>query len=219
MSILGNAAMKTRPVCDPLVQCIPMLLFLSLALLPVRAVSAAPDGWQEVVFEGRTDYRLEAGCWQSRARGSASGLARESAVDVTRTPYLHWQWRADQIADWPEVDERIKAGDDFQARVYVVKKGWLPWQTRAINYVWSRQAAPGTNWPNPFASQAVMVVVQGPGGAGRWQSVTRNVREDFRRFHGMDVDSVDAVAIMTDGDNTGTTVASCYRLPEFRASP
>ena len=132
---------------------------------------------------------------------------------------LHWQWRADQIADWPEVDEQIKVGDDFQARVYVVKKGWLPWQTRAINYVWSRQAAPGTYWPNPFASQAVMVVVQGPGGAGRWQSVTRNVREDFRRFHGMDVDSVDAVAIMTDGDNTGTTVASCYRLPEFRASP
>ena len=111
--------MKTRPVCDPLVQCIPVLLFLSLALLPVRAVSAVPEGWREVVFEGRTDYRLEAGCWQSRAQGSASGLARESTVDITRTPYLHWQWRADQIADWPEVDEQIKVGDDFQARVYV----------------------------------------------------------------------------------------------------
>ena len=211
--------MKTRPVCDPLVQCIPVLLFLSLALLPVRAVSAVPEGWREVVFEGRTDYRLEAGCWQSRAQGAASGLARESTVDITRTPYLHWQWRADQIADWPEVDEQIKAGDDFQARVYVVKKGWLPWQTRAINYVWSRQAAPGTYWPNPFASQAVMGVVQGPGGAGPWQSFARNVREDFRRFHDMDVDSVDAVAIMTDGDNTGATVTSCYRLPEFRATP
>ena len=211
--------MKTRPVCDPLVQCIPALLFLSLALLPGGAVSAAPEGWREVVFEGKTEYRLEADCWQSRARGTASGLVRESTVDVTGTPYLHWQWRAEQIADWPEVDEKSKAGDDFQARVYVVKKGWLPWQTRAINYVWSRQAAPGTHWPNPFASQAVMVVVQGPGGAGPRQSFTRNVREDFRRFHGLEVEKVDAVAIMTDGDNTGTRVASCYRLPEFRARP
>lgn len=211
--------MKTRPVCDPLVQCIPILLFLSLALLPGGAAAAVPEGWREVVFEGSTDYRLEEGCWQSRAKGTASGLVRERTVDVTPTPYLHWQWRADQIADWPDVDEKSKAGDDFQARVYVVKKGWLPWQTRAINYVWSRQAAPGTSWPNPFASQAVMVVVQGAGGAGHWQSFSRNVREDFRRFHDLDVDSVDAVAIMTDGDNTATRVTSCYQLPDFRARP
>ena len=64
-----------------------------------------------------------------------------------------------------------------------------------------------------------MVVVQGPGGAGTWQSFSRNVREDFRRFHDLEVDEVDAVAIMTDGDNTGARVASCYRLPEFRVTP
>jgi len=34
----------------------------------------------------------------------------------------------------------------------------------------------------------------------------------------MEVDVVDAVAIMTDGDNTGTRVMSCYRLPVFRAA-
>tara|TARA_B100000676_G_scaffold311787_1_gene382996 strand:+ start:1688 stop:2323 length:636 start_codon:yes stop_codon:yes gene_type:complete len=211
--------MKTKPVCDRLVQCIPLLLLLSLALLPGGANSAVPEGWREVVFQGKTEYRLESGCWQSRALGTASGLAKEGTVDVTRTPYLHWQWRADRVADWPQVDEKSKAGDDFQARVYVVKKGWLPWQTRAINYVWSRQAAPGSYWPNPYASQAVMVVVQGPGGAGTWQRFSRNVREDFRRFHDMEVESVDAVAIMTDGDNTATRVESCYRLPEFRAEP
>ncbi len=211
--------MKTRPVCDPLVQCIPVLLFLSLALLPSAASSAGPEGWREVVFDGKTQYRLEQGCWQSRARGTASGLVHEHTVDLTRTPHLHWQWRAERMADWPAVDEKSRVGDDFQARVYVVKKGWLPWQTRAINYVWSRQQAPGTSWPNPFASQAMMVVVQGPGGAGSWQSFSRNVREDFRRFHDLEVDTVDAVAIMTDGDNTNTQVSSCYRLPEFRSTP
>ncbi len=211
--------MKTRPVCDPLVQCIPALLGLSLVLLPGVLVSAVPDGWREVVFQGKTRYAMAQGCWQAKADGTASGLVREEVVALDKTPYLHWQWRAGQVAQWPQADEQNKAGDDFQARVYVVKKGWLPWQTRAINYVWSRQSPPGTHWLNPFASQAVMVVVQGPGGAGEWHAFTRNVREDFRRFHDLDVDRVDAVAIMTDGDNTATRVESCYRLPAFRRAP
>ncbi len=215
--------MKTRLVSDPVVVCLPMAVLLSLAFWPLRADPQVPEGWEAVRFEGETAYHFDGECWQARAQGSASGLARRQTVDLTTTPYLHWRWRSDQQPAWPGADEQHRQGDDFRARVYVIREGWLPWQTRAINYVWSRQYPAGRHWPNPFASQAQMVVVQGPGesdaDASGWHSFSRNVREDFRRYHGMDIDSVDGVAIMTDGDNTDTTVTACYQLPVFRPRP
>lgn len=211
--------MKTRLVADPAVECLLKALYLSLAFWPMAAVSQVPDGWEPVQFDGETRYQLEQGCWQAQAQDSASGLARREEIDLHDTPYLHWQWQSPTPPDWSGQDEQSRAGDDFVARVYVIKEGWLPWQSRAINYVWSRQYPAGTHWPNPFASQAHMVVVQGPQGQGQWHSFTRDVREDFRRYHAMDVDRIDAVAIMTDTDNTGATVSACYRLPVFQARP
>lgn len=211
--------MNTRFVTDPMVRCLLILGPLSLALWPVFAVSQVPEGWEPVRFEGETTYTLDDGCWKAEARGTASGLVSKHPVDLQAMPYLHWQWQSTVRPDWPERDEKSRAGDDFIARVYVIRKGWFPWQTRAINYVWSRQYPEGSHWPNPFASQAHMVVVQGPAITTGWQSFSRNVREDFRRYHGMEVNEVDALAIMTDGDNTGATVSACYRLPAFQARP
>ncbi|WP_370211102.1 DUF3047 domain-containing protein [Alloalcanivorax venustensis] len=191
--------------------------------LCIRATANAepPPDWRHVAFEGETRYRLtDAGCWRARAEASASGLVREQAVNLARTPWLNWRWRAAETPAWPAADERSKQGDDFLARVYVIKEGWVPWRTRAINYVWSRSHPPGSHWPNPYAGQAEMVVVQGPdGAAGPWRGFSRDVAADFKRFHDMEVDSVDAVAIMTDTDNTGAVAEACYELPSFSAQP
>lgn len=198
-------------------------LLLALAAAPGArgATASVPEGWKTVTFHGHTRYRHDSadGCWRADAHASASGLVREKPVDLTQTPWLHWAWRAPAIPDWPDRSERIKSGDDFLTRVYVIKKGWLPWQTRAINYVWSRSQPVGSHWHNPFAGEAMMVVVQGPGGAGHWHDFTRNVAADFKRFWSMDVKAVDAVAVMTDTDNTGVRARACYRLPAFSASP
>jgi len=141
-------------------------------------------------------------------------------VNLARTPWLNWRWRAAETPAWPAADERSKQGDAFLARVYVIKEGWVPWRTRAINYVWSRSHPPGSHWPNPYAGQAEMVVVQGPDGeAGQWRGFSRDVAADFKRFHDLEVDSVDAVAIMTDTDNTGVVAEACYELPSFSAQP
>ena len=200
---------------------------LLLLTLCIRATANAetPEGWRHVVFEGETRYRLDqAGCWRARAEASASGLVREKTVDIAAAPWLNWRWRAAAIPAWPAVDEQHKQGDDFLARVYVIKKGWVPWRTRAINYVWSRSRSPGAHWPNPYADQAEMVVVQGPSrsesGAGQgWHGFSRDVAADFKRFHGIEVETVDAVAIMTDTDNTGVAAEACYELPSFSGQP
>ena len=215
--------MKTRSVTDSVVQCIPALLLMSLAVWPLGpalavadAAGALPEGWREVRFSGQTHYRQVEGCWRGTSDNAASGLVLESRVNVSQTPWLVWSWRASTLPAWPSISERSKDGDDFLARVYVIHKGWLPWQTRAINYVWSREARVGEHWPTPFADQAHMVVVQGRTGAGEWQHFARDVRADFLRYHGIEVERVDAVAIMTDTDNTASRAEACYRLPVFQ---
>ena len=196
------------------------LLLLTLCIRATANAEPPPD-WRHVAFEGETRYQLtDAGCWRALARASASGLVREQAVNLARTPWLNWRWRAAETPAWPAADEQSKQGDDFLARVYVIKEGWVPWRTRAINYVWSRSHPPGSHWPNPYAGQAEMVVVQGPDGeAGQWRGFSRDVAADFKRFHDLEVDSVDAVAIMTDTDNTGVVAEACYELPSFSAQP
>ena len=64
---------------------------------------------------------------------------REQAVDLARTPWLNWRWRAAETPAWSAADERSKQGDDFLARVYVIKEGWVPWRSRAVARVQPRR--------------------------------------------------------------------------------
>ena len=197
-------------------------------LLVIAAVLAQPalagwepstiDGWQEIRFQGQTRYSQQPDCVLAQADGSASGLIRAVDSTLRQRPMLTWAWRADEpLTPTPKAGEKVKAGDDFVARVYVIKEGFFPWQTRAINYVWSRQHSVGSHWPNPFTGNAIMVVVQtGDEGLGQWHAFERDVAADFRRYHEMQVDKVDAVAVMTDADNSAGKASACYRLPQFR---
>lgn len=198
-------------------------LLLLLVAGPMVSVAQTRDspvpGWKEMLFEGRTEYvqDREMDCVRAIARASASGLIREPQVDLNRTPVLRWSWRADEpLAPGRQAPEKEKDGDDFLARVYVIREGFFRWQTRAINYVWSREHPEGSSWPNPYTGNAIMVVVQsGDEGLGEWQTFERNVREDFKRYHDRDVERIDAVAVMTDADDTQGEAEACYRLPEF----
>lgn len=203
----------------------------ALALMSFTAVSAdrvdvgvfAPGAladWESRSFEGETDYRLTGSgntrVLKATCDGTASAIARRVPVDLSATPVLHWQWRVDAVHDG--LDERSKAGDDFAARVYVIRDGGvLKWRTRAINYVWAGSSETGAHWPNPFTGQAMMVAVQSgtPADTDAWVSESRDVRADFKRFYDLDLDSVDAVAIMTDCDNAGGQAAAAYRQLYF----
>lgn len=172
------------------------------------------DDWQTQVFEGETDYRIaqdEDGRTALRAvsDAAASGLYREITIDLTETPWLRWSWKVDNIL---QVDERTKAGDDFPARVYVVVSGGaLFWRTRSLVYVWSSHQPVGTLWDNPFTGNARHIAVRsGPEQLGRWLEEKRNLREDWRRAFGEDLERIDGVAIMTDTDNSGQAASAWY---------
>ncbi len=179
---------------------------------------AAIVQWPTVEFEAHTGYSLhsaeQAGAdheaIQARCdSASASGHILERTVDLTRTPILEWRWRVDSI--YTGIDERTRAGDDYPARIYVIARRWPQWRSRVISYVWSSAQPAGSDWPNAFADQFRMLAVRsGSEGLGQWHRERRDVRADFRALHGMEVDTIDALAIMTDCDNAGQSTTAWY---------
>jgi hypothetical protein len=198
---------------------VPLLLFSGMVMgesrVPIGEFSSdRMQAWQERSFVGHTQYQLADKDGQrvlhAHSQASASGLYREIELDLKQTPYLHWSWRTDRLFE--DNDETRRAGDDYPVRVYVVFSGGVRfWRTRAINYVWSSQQPLGSEWPNAFTSNARMIAVDaGHDKLGQWQSHRRNVLEDYRRLFGQEPSSVNAVAIMTDSDNTGQSAEAWY---------
>ena len=172
--------------------------------------------WESHSFEGETRYQLvevdgreavHAVCDE----GTASGLFLREDIDLTETPIVEWEWRVD--GTFSEIDEKVKEGDDYPARLYAVDEHTIArWRTRAINYVWASEQPRGSVWENAYQSRATMVAVQSgaPAQSGQWQSQRRNLREDFSEFHDRDLDSISALAIMTDCDDVGEPVEAWY---------
>lgn len=166
------------------------------------------DGWKERSFSGNTDYRLvdDGGVevLRGHTKGQASIFYKEQDVDLDKTPVVSWSWKI--AGSFENSDEKSRAGDDFPARVYVVARvGLLPWDTLAINYVWSSKNALGTTWANPFTDKAMMVVVKsGDADAGKWVTHSRDVASDFETLFGRKIRKIQGYAVMVDGDNTGS---------------
>jgi hypothetical protein len=173
-------------------------------------------GWTEKSFKGKTAYRVERHDGQTvlvaESQDSASGLYTKIRVDLRRYPYLNWRWRIENRLNTR--DETTKAGDDYAARIYVViDGGFFFWRTRAINYVWANGASKGDTWDNAFAGKnaRLMAVRDRRDPLSTWFSEKRNVHEDLKKAFGHEVDFIDAVAIMTDTDNSHGYAKAYYR--------
>jgi hypothetical protein len=179
--------------------------------------------WETQQFEGKTHYQLrqEDGrtTLHALANSSASGLVLKQKIDLRKTPYLHWQWKVSKTA--PNYAENKKSGDDFSARIYVVISGGVFfWQTRALNYVWASKADKNSLWDNPFTSQAKMLALRNEDDShDQWQQETRDVRVDLKRAFADEITHIDAIAIMTDSDNSKTVKSATYADIWFSSSP
>jgi len=192
-------------------------------LLPTSASGSASvsvpltdmDNWQEKQFEGETDYQAVVidgtEALKAHSTSSASGLYREQRIDLHETPFLNWSWRVDRPL--PGLDERTKRGDDYAARVYVVIDGGLRfWKTRALNYVWSSSMAPESGWDNAFAGPNVrmMALRNNSNPTAEWLTEKRNILADLQLHFGDQIRYIDAIAIMTDTDNSMGEAISYY---------
>ncbi len=172
------------------------------------------EGWENKELEGMTSYSLVTlngkQAIQAESNGTASAFLKPMKIDLDKTPFLNWSWKIEQTLGIE--DETVKPGDDFAARIYVIVKiGWAPWGVNAINYVWSSSSAEGSDWPNPFSSKARMITVKtGDQHAGQWVREKRNVQKDFEKSFNRKIRYIDAIAIMTDTDNSQSRAVAYY---------
>ncbi len=210
---------------------------IALALLPVATAQVlaqaqihAPDSWGLAIWEprsflGTTDYQVinldNEQVLQAEANASASALYIEQRIDLNATPFLQWRWRTDATLG-VGVNETLKSGDDYAARIYVVRKGGLAfWRTKALNYVWASNQPLGSRWPNPFAGNNVQMLAVDTGTAnlGQWRHHVRDIKADWYEAFGETIENLDGIAIMTDTDNSGLAIEAWYADVAFTRRP
>ena len=130
------------------------------------------------------------------ANNAASGLGKETKINLNKTPIINITWKVEK--DLPGIKENTKKGHDFAARVFVIKKtGATPLSNRAINYVFSSNNEVGFNSPSPYTKKSIdNVLATTKENLNKWVTVRANVKEDFKKFHNLDVNELDGLAIM-----------------------
>jgi len=142
---------------------------------------------------------------------------------------LSWRWKVAGVVEG--ADNSVGAKEDAAARITLTFDGDksklsfgdrttmnlasaaygrdLPYAT--LMYIWATDAPVGTVIPNPHTKRIQMIVVSsGKGGIGQWQSLKRNVREDYKKVFGEEPSPLKSITAFTDADNTGTKVEAWY---------
>lgn len=183
-----------------------------LAGLEVRKVRGADNETVYTVGSNENGNFLKA-----VADNAASGLGKEIKIDLNKTPFINITWKIEQ--DLPGIKENTKKGHDFAARVFAVKKtGATPLSNRAINYVFSSNNNVGMNWPSPYTKKSIdNVLATTKDNLNEWVTVKANVKEDFKKFHDLDVNELDGLALMVDTDNSKMKAVAYYQNIFFSA--
>ena len=177
-----------------------------LSKLKVRKVRGA---------ENKTEYSIgrndNGNYLKAIANNAASGLGKEMKIDLNKHPFINITWKIEQ--DIPGINEKSKKGHDFAARVFVIKKtGATPLSNRAINYVFSSNQEVGSNFPSPYTKKSIdNVLATTKTNLNEWVTVKANVKEDFKKFHNLDVNELDGIAIMSDTDNSKKKSITYYQ--------
>ena len=145
------------------------------------------------------------------AENAASGVGKEIKINLDKTPFINITWKIEK--DLEGIKENTKKGHDFAARVFVIKKtGATPLSNRAINYVFSSNSNVGETWPSPYTKKSIdRVLASTKSNLNEWVTVKANVKEDFKKFHDLEVKELSGIAIMADTDNSKLTAVSYYQ--------
>ena len=177
-----------------------------LSALEIRKVRGADNKTSYTVGSNENGNYLKA-----VADNAASGLGKEIKIDLNKTPFINISWKIEK--DLSGIKENTKKGHDYAARVFVVKKtGATPLSNRAINYVFSSNNEVGTYFPSPYTKKSIdNALASTKSNLNEWVTVKANVKKDFKRFHDLEVNEIDGVAIMSDTDNSKMTSIAYFQ--------
>jgi hypothetical protein len=185
---------------------------IELSELEIRKVRGADN--KTIYTVGSNE---SGGFYKAVADNAASGLGKEIKINLNKTPFINITWKIEK--DLTGIKENSKKGHDFAARVFAVKKtGATPLSNRAINYVFSSNNEIGFNSPSPYTKKSVDNVLSfTKNNLDKWITVKSNVKEDFKKFHNLEVNELDGLAIMTDTDNSKMKAVAYYQNIYFSA--
>ncbi len=214
------------------------LLTLGLLYVPVTVVGTQeavvvnfsqekdpiPDGWELSEKEGKANLALvpdgESQALKLRSNSSSFSLDKKLGIDLTKTPYLEWQWKVTELPKGG--DFRKSATDDQAAQLYVVLY-WGTFKKQVIAYIWDSTAPVGTTEkispPIPFVTIHAVVVRSGDKKLGKWVTETRNVVEDYKKLFGSKVKEVQGIRIQINSQHTKSEAESYWRFVRFKAQP
>ena len=183
-----------------------------LSVLEIRKVRGADNKTSYTVASNENGNYLKA-----VADNAASGLGKEIKIDLNKTPFINITWKIEK--DLRGIKENTKKGHDYAARVFAIKKtGATPLSNRAINYVFSSNSEVGENRPSPYTKKSIdNVLATTKDNLNVWVTVKANVKEDFKKFHDLDVNELDGLAIMADTDNSKMKSISYFQNIYFSA--
>jgi Protein of unknown function (DUF3047) len=201
-----------------------------------KAGAELPAGWEVVkITEEKkpTQYRLvdDGGTvvLNAKADGAATGLGQPTKIDIKAAPVLEWRWKISRLIT--AADNAVSSKEDSPVRIvfsFGGDRSKLPLSDRlalslsdqrsgkptpyaTMMYIWANNAPVGTVIPNPHTGRVQMIVASsGPAGVGAWQTLKRNVLEDFRRAFKEDPGMLMSIGVLTDTDNTGESVEAWY---------
>lgn len=202
---------------------------------PPGGVTALPPGWAEFAFPGKRRTAYAAGFEDGRpvvhahAVSSASMLRRTLRVPASEVAGVTFSWRAPALiagADFSDADAsdspvRIVLAFDGDASRLSARNRMLfdlaqaltgeapPYAT--LMYVWDTRAPRETVFHSMRTDRVRKIVVEsGAEGCGRWLHYRRDVQADYRRVFGEEPGVLIGIALMSDTDNTRSTVDASY---------
>lgn len=223
----AKRAPKPAPKPTPVREALPMVRPTPFSGGPVAAT--APAGWTlelapKVERGTRYDLIPEDGQIVLRARADASSASLRHGLfaDPKLTPILHWRWRTERVVQNAELGR--KDYEDSAARVCVYfdrdpETMTLKERTRlklertrhgnrvptaGLCYVWDNHHPVNTildSAETPFV--AMVVASSGPEHLGRWQTLQRDVVDDYRRAYNTDPPRIIGVSVAVDTADTG----------------
>jgi hypothetical protein len=178
----------------------------------------ARQGWGNPAYDftiveadGRRALHMKSAADSSNVNKDLRGTVR-----LADTPILEWTWKA--VALPKGADARRAETDDEALQLYVV---WprFPQAIRSqiIGYIWDSTAPVGSIFRSRRSGTVTYVVVRsGPKDLGKWVTERRNVREDFKRIYGEELDDPGGLAIGIDSDDVKGTAEAFLGSIQFR---